>query len=136
MDQATHNKSFNRHVCKPQPLRTLAEYTVLVSHRPLRDELSARRGSFSKQIVVTVSQELADRLDATFIGHAPSRMARLVGWMPSAIGRLQGGCAANSGQILVTVSRASTLRQGREFNCAEVTRMADEREVGLAAVQA
>jgi hypothetical protein len=37
-----HNKSFNRHVCKPQPLRSLAEYTVLVSHRLLRDELSAR----------------------------------------------------------------------------------------------
>jgi len=87
-------------------------------------------------IVVTLSQESAARLDATFKGHAPSRMARLVGWMPSAIAHLQGGCAANSGQILVTMSRALTLRQGREFNCAEVTRTFDEREVGLAAGQA
>ena len=133
MDQATHNKSFNRYFCKPPPLRTRAEYTALVSHRLLRDKLPARRASSSKQIVVTVSQELAARLDARFNGHAPTRMARLVGWMPSAIGHLQGGCAANSRRILVTVSRALTLRQGRELNYAEVTRMADEREVGLAA---
>ena len=132
MDQTTHIKSFNRHFCKPPPLRTRAEYTALVSHRLLRDKLPARRASSSKQIVVTVSQELAAR----FNGHAPTRMARLVGWMPSAIGHLQGGCAANSRRILVTVSRALTLRQGRELNYAEVTRMADEREVGLAAGQA
>ena len=136
MDQATHNQSYNRHFCKPQPLRTLAECTVLVSHRLLRGKLPTGRASSGKQIVVTVSQELAARLDARFNGHAPTRMARLVGWMPSAIGHLQGGCAANSRRILVTVSRALTLRQGRELNYAEVTRMADEREVGLAAGQA
>jgi hypothetical protein len=135
VDQVTYNKSFNRHVCKPQPLRMLAEYTVFVSHRLLRDELSARRGSSSKQIVVTVSQELAARLDATIKGHAPSPMSRLVGWMPSAIGHLQGGCAANSGQILVTLSRALTLRLGRELNCAWVTRTPGGREVRLAAGQ-
>ena len=136
MDQATHNKSYNRHFCKPQPLRTLAEYTVLVSHRLLRHELPARLASSSKQIVVTLSQELAARLGAGFSGHALTRMARSVGWMPSAIGHLQGGCAAHSRQILVTVSRALTPRQGRELNRAEVTRMADEREVGLVAGQA
>jgi hypothetical protein len=136
VDQATHNKSFNRHFCKPQPLRTLAEYTVQVSCRLLWDKLPAMRASSSKQIVVTVSQELAARLGARFNGHAPTRTARLVGWMPSAIGHLQGGCAAHSRQILVTVSRALTPQQGRELNCAEVTLMADEREVGLAAWQA
>ena len=133
MDQATHNKSFNRHVCKPQPSRTLAEYTVLVSHRLLRDKLSARRGSFSKQIVVTVSQELAAELGSRFKGHAPTRMARLIGWMPSAIGQLQASGAAHSRQILVTVSRALTPHQGRGFSCAEFTRMVDECEVGLVA---
>lgn len=56
--------------------------------------------------------------------------------MPSATGRLQGGCAVHSRQILVTVSRALTPRQGRELNCAEVTRMADKREVGLVVGQA
>lgn len=136
MDQATHNKSYNRHICKPQPLRTLAEYTVLVSHRLSRHELPARLASSSKQIVVTLSQELAARFGARFNGHAPTRVARLVGWMPSAIGHLQGGCAGRSRQILVTVSRALTPHQGRELNCAEVTRMADKREVGLAAGQA
>ncbi len=136
VDQATHNKSFKRHFCKPQPLRTLAEYTVLLSQRRLRDKLPARRASSSKQIVVTVSQELAARIGARFNGHAPTRTARLVGWMPSAIGHLQGGSAAHSRQILVTVSRASTPRHGRELNCTEVTRMADERDVGLAAGQA
>ena len=59
MDQATHNKSFNRHFCKPQLLRTLAEYTALVSNRLLRDMLPAMPASSGKQIVVTVSQELA-----------------------------------------------------------------------------
>ena len=136
MDQATHNKSYTRHFCKPQPLRTLAEYTVLVSRRLLRGKLPTGRASSGKQIVVTVSQELAARLDARFNGHAPTRMACLVGWMPSAIGQLRGGCAANSCRILVTVSRALTLCQGRQLNYAEVTRMADEREVGLAAGQA
>jgi len=136
VDQATHNKSFNRHFCKPQLLRTLAEYVVLVSHRLLRNKLPARFASPSKQIVVTVSQELAARLGARFDGHAPTRMAGLVGWMPSAIGHLQGGCAAHSRRILVTVSRALTPHQGGGFNCAEVTRMADRREVGLAAGQA
>lgn len=132
MDQATHDKSFNRHFCKSQPLCTLAEYAVLVSHRLLRDKLPPRRASSSEQIVVTLSQEFAAR----FNGHAPTRVARLVGWMPFAIGRLQGGCAVHSRQILVTVSRALTPRQGRELNCAEVTRMADEREVGLVVGQA
>jgi len=135
VDQATDNKSFNRHFCKPQPLRTLAEYPVFVTHRLLWDKLPARRASSSKQIVVTVSQELAARLGARFNGHAPTRMARLVGWVLSAIGHLQGGCAAHSHQILVTVSRALTPHQGREFNCAEATRGAYEREVGLAAGQ-
>ena len=59
MDQATHNMSFNRHFCKPQLLRTLAEYPALVSHRLLRDTLPAMRASSGKQIVVTASQELA-----------------------------------------------------------------------------
>ena len=136
MDQATHDKSFNRHFCKSQPLCTLAEYAVLVSHRLLRDKLPPRRASSSEQIVVTLSQELAARLGAGFSGHALTRMARSVGWMPSAIGHLQGGCAAHSRQILVTVSRALTPHQGRELNCAEVTRTADEHEVGLAAGQA
>ena len=136
MGQATHNKRFNRHFCEPQPLRTLAEHTALVSHRLLRDKLPAMRASCSKQIVVTVSQELATRLGARFNGHALTRMARLVGWMPSEIGHLQRGRAAHSRQILVTVSRALTPHQGRELNCAEVTRTADEREVGLAAGQA
>ncbi len=86
MDHATHEKSFNRHFRKPQPLRTLAEYEVLVSHRLLRDKLSVGRDFSSKQIVVTVSQESAARLGAGFNGQAPSRMARLVWWMPSAIG--------------------------------------------------
>ena len=131
-----HDKSFNRHFCKLQPLRTLAEWTVLVSHRLLRDKSPARRPSSSKQIVVTVSQELAARFGARFNGHAPTRMARLVGWMPSAIGRLQGGCPAHSLQILVTVSRALTPHQGCGFNCTEVIHMADRREIGLAAGQA
>ena len=133
MDQATHNKSFNRHFCKPQPLRTLAEYTVLVSHRLLRDKLSARRASSSKQIVVTVSQELAARLGARCNGHAPTRMARLVGWVLSAIGHLQGGCAAHNHQILVTMSRVLTPHQGLGLNGAEVARVPDGREVGLLA---
>ena len=136
MDQATHSKSCNRHFCKSQPLRTLTGYTVLVSHRLLRDKLPARRASSSKQIVVTPSQELAAGFGARFNGHAPTRMARLVGWMPSAIGHLQGGCAAHSRRILVTVSRALTPHQGRGFNCTEVARMADDHEVGLAAGQA
>ena len=136
MDQATHDKSFNRHFCKSQPWCTLAEYAVLVSHRLLRDKLPAGRDFSSKQIVVTLSQELAARLGARFNGHAPTRRARLVGWMPSASGYLQGGCAAHSRHILVTVSRALTPQQGRDLNCAEVTRMADEREVGLSAGQA
>lgn len=139
MDQATHDKSYNRHFCKSrptQPLRTLAEYTALVSDRLLGDKLPAKRASPSKQIVVTVSQELAARFGARFNGHAPTRMARLVGWMSAAIGHLQGRCAAHSRQIFVTVSRALTPRQGRELKCAEVTRMADEREVGLVAGQA
>ena len=136
MDQATHNKSFNCHSCKPQPLSALAEYPALVSHGLLRGKLPAGRVSSSMPIVVTVSQELTAGLGARFKGHAPTRMAWLVGWIPSAIGHLQAGCAAHSRQILVTVSRALTPHHGRGFSCAEVTRMADEREVGLAAGQA
>jgi hypothetical protein len=85
---------------------------------------------------VTLSQELTDRFGARFNGHATTRMARLIGLMPSAIGHLQGGCAAHSRQILAAVSRALTPHQGRGFNCAEVKRMADEREVGSVAGQA
>ena len=59
MDQATYNKSFKRHFCKPQLMRTLVEYTALVSHRLLREMLPAMPASSGKQIVVTVSQELA-----------------------------------------------------------------------------
>ena len=59
MDQAPHKTSFSRRFCKPQFLRARAEYTVLVSHRLLRDMLPAMRASSGKQIVVTVSQELA-----------------------------------------------------------------------------
>jgi len=136
VDQATHNNSFNLHFCKPQPLRALAEYPAFVSHGLLRGQLPAGRASSSKPIVVTVSQELTAGLGARFNGHALTRTARLIGWMPSAIGHLQGGCAAHSRQILVTVSRALTPHHGRGFSCAEVTRMADEREVGLAAGQA
>ena len=77
MDQATHNKSFNRNFFKPQSLRTLAEYPVLLSHRLLLDKLPAGRDFSSKQIVVTLSQELAARLGARFNGHAPTRRARL-----------------------------------------------------------
>ena len=56
MDQATHNKSFNRSVCERQPLRTLAEFTALVSDRLVRGNLPVARASSSKQIVVRVSQ--------------------------------------------------------------------------------
>lgn len=136
MDQSTHNKSFNRQFCKVQPLRTLAEYPALVSHRPLRSKLPAGRASSSKKIVVTVSQELATRLGARFNSHSPARIAGLVGRLPSAIGHLQVGCAAHRRQILVTVWRALTPHQGRELNYAEVTCRADEREVGLAAGRA
>ena len=136
MDQATHNKSFNRLVCKRLPVRTLADCTALISHRLLRDKLPAGRASSSKRILVTVSQELAARLGAGFNGHAPTRMARLVGWMPSAIGYLQGGRADHSHQILVTVSPVLTPHQCIGLNSAEVKRMADGREVGLAAGQA
>jgi hypothetical protein len=136
VDQATHDNSFNRHFCKPQPLRTLAEYTALVSHSLPQDKLPTGYASPSKQIVVTLSQELTARFGAKFNGHAPTRMARLIGWVLSAIGHLQAACAAHSRQILVTVSRALTPHHGREFTCAEVARMADEREVGLAAGQA
>lgn len=136
MDQATHNKSFNRTVCKLQPLRAPAEVTALVSDRVVRGNLPVERTSSSRQIVVTVSQESAARLGACFDGHAPTQMARSVWWMPSAIGHLQGGCAARSRQMLVTVSRALTPHQGLELNSAEISRTLDEREVGLAAGQA
>ncbi len=78
MDQATHNKSFNRSVCKRQPLRTLAEFTALVSARLVRGNFPVARASSSKRIVVTVSQELAARLGAGFNGHTPTWMGRLV----------------------------------------------------------
>jgi hypothetical protein len=39
VDQATHANSFNHHFCTPQPVRTLAEYTALVSHSLPRDKL-------------------------------------------------------------------------------------------------
>ena len=133
MGQATDNKSFNRQVCKRLPLRTVAEYLIFVIHRLLRDKLPARRGSSRKQIVVTVSQELAAKLSAGFSGHAPTRMARLVGWVLSAIGHLQGGCAAHNHQILVTMSRVLTPHQGLGLNGAEVARVPDGREVGLLA---
>ncbi len=136
MDQATHNKRFDRPVCKRQPLRTLPEYMALVIHRLLWDKLPGGRASSSTQIVVTVSQELAAGLGAGFNGHARTRMARLVGWMPSPIGHLQGGRADHSHQILVTVSPVLTPHDGIGLNSAEVTRMADGREVGLAAGQA
>ena len=136
MDQATHNKSFNRSVCKRQPVRTLAEFTALVSDRLVRGNLPVARASSSKQIVVTVSQESAAMLGAGFKGHAPTQMARLVWWMPSAIGHLQGGCAARSRQMLVTVSRVLTPHQGLVLNSAEIARPPDGREVGLAAGQA
>ena len=133
MDPATNNKSFNREVWKPQPLRTLAELSVCVTHRLLLDRLPAGRASSSMQIVVTVSQELAARLGAGYSPYPPTWMARLVGWMPSAIGHLQGGCAAHNHQILVTVSRVLTPQQGLGLNGAEVARMPDGREVGLPA---
>jgi len=133
VDQATHNKSFNRSVCERQPSRTLAEYAALVSGRLVRGRLPVARAPSSKQIVVTVSQESAARLGAGFNGHAPTRPARLVWWMPSAIGHLQGGCAARRRQMLVTVSRVLTPHQGLGFNSAEVARTPDGHEVGLAA---
>ena len=136
VDQATHNKSFNRSVCKRQPVRTLAEFTALVSDRLVRGNLPVARASSSKQIVVTVSQESAAMLGAGFKGYAPTQMARLVWWMPSAIGHLQGGCAARSRQMLVTVSRVLTPHQGLVLNSAEIARPPDGREVGLAAGQA
>ena len=136
MDQATHNKSFNRSVCKQQPLRTLAEFTAPVSDRLVRGKLPGARASSSKQIVVTMSQESAARLGTSFNGHAPTRMARLVWWTPSAIGRLRGGCAARSRQMLVTVSRVLTSHQDLGLNSAEIARTPDGREVGLAAGQA
>jgi hypothetical protein len=136
VDQATHNKGFNLHFCKPQPLRALAEYPAVVSHGLLRGQLPAGRASSSEPIVVTVSQELTAGLGARFKGHAPTRMAWLVGWMRSAIGHLQAGCTAHNRQILVTVSRALPPHHYRGFSCAKVTRMADEREIGLVAGQA
>ena len=136
MDQATHNKSFHRSVCERQPSRTLAEYTALVSDRLVRGRLPVVRAPSSKQIVVTVSQESAARLGAGFNGHAPTWPARLVWWMPPAIGHLQGGCAARSRQMLVTVSRVLMPHQGLGFNRAEVARTPDGHEVGLAAGQA
>ena len=136
MDQATHNKSFNRSDFERQPSRTLADYTALVSDLLVRDRLPVARAPSSKQIVVTVSQESAARLGAGFNGHAPTRPARLVWWMSPAIGRLQGGCAARSRQMLVTVSRILTPHQGLGFNSAEVARTPDGHEVGLAAGQA
>ena len=56
--------------------------TALVYSHLLPDELPAGRVGYSKQIVVTVSQELTTRLGAGFNGHALTRMARFVGWMP------------------------------------------------------
>ena len=50
--------------------------------------------------------------------------------------RLQGGRAACGKQILVTASRELTVDRRRGFNGAEVARMADGREVGLAGGQA
>ena len=136
MDQATHNKSFNRSVCKRQPLRTLAEFTDLVSDPLVQGNLPVARASSSKQIVVTVSQESAARLGAGLNGHVPTRMARLASWMLFAIGHLQGGCAARSRQMLVTLSRVLTPHQGLGLNSAEIARTPDEREVELAAGQA
>ena len=136
MDQATQNKSFNRSVCERQPSRTLVEYTALVSGRLVWGRLPVARAPSSKQIVVTVSQESAARLGAGFNGHARIQMARLVWWMPSAIRHLQGGCAARSRQMLVTVSRVLTPHQGLVLNSAEIARPPDGREVGLAAGQA
>ena len=49
---------------------------------------------------------------------------------------LQGGRAAFGKQILVTVSRALTADHRRGFNYAEVARMTDGREGGLAGGQA
>jgi len=136
MDQSTQNKSFKRCGCMRQPVRTLTESTALVSDRLVLGHLPVERESPSEQIVATVSQELAARFDARFNGHAPTRMPRLVGCMPSATGYLQSGCGVRSRQILVTVLRALTPRQCREFNYAEVVRTAEGREVGLAAGQA
>ena len=136
VDQATHKKSLNRSVCKRQPLRMLAEFTALASDRLVRGNLPVARASSSKQIVMTVSQESAARLGAGFNGHAQTRMARLVWWMPSAIGHLQGGWAARSRQMLVTVSRVLKPRQGLWLNSADIARTPDGREVGLAAGQA
>ena len=136
MDQATHNKSLNRSVCKRQRLRTLAEFTALVSDRLVQGNLPVARASSSNQIVVTASQESAARLGAGINGHTRTRPARLVCWMPPSIGHLQGGCAARSRQMLVTVSRVLTPHQGLGFNSAGVTRVVDWRAVGLAAGQA
>jgi hypothetical protein len=136
VDQATHNKSFNRSVCERQPSRTLAEYTALVSDCLVRGRLPVARAPSSKQIVVTVSQESAARLGAGFNGRARIQMARLVWWMPSAIRHLQGGYAARSRQMLVTVSRVLTPHHGLGLNSAEIARTPDAREVGLSAGQA
>jgi hypothetical protein len=136
VDRATHNKSFNRPVCKRQPLRAVAEFTAPVSDRLVRGNLPVERTSSSRQIVVTVSQESAARLGVGFGGHAPTQMARLVWWTPSAIGRLRAGCAARSRQMLVTVSRVLTPHQGLGLKSAEVARTPGGREVGLAAGQA
>ena len=61
MDQATHNKSFNRYVCERQPSRSLAEYTALVSDRLVRGRLPVARAPSSKQIVVTVVTDRRNR---------------------------------------------------------------------------
>jgi hypothetical protein len=136
VDQATYNKSFSRSVFKWQPLRAMAESTALDSDRLVRSSCPVARASYSKQIFVTVSQESAARLGAGFNGHAPTRQARLIWWMPPAIGHLKGGCAGRSRQMLVTVSRVLRPHQGLGFNSAEVARMPDGQGVGLPAGQA
>lgn len=123
VDKATYNKSFNHHACNWRPLRKLAEYTALVGHSLSRHELPAGRAFSGKQIVATVSQQLTARLGAGFNGHAPTRMARLVGWIAASIRHPQGGCAAHSRQILVTAPRALTPHQGLGVNPAEVIRV-------------
>lgn len=126
MDQTTHNKGFNRSVCKRRPLRTLAEFMALVSDRLVRGDLPMARASSTKQIVVTVSQESSAKLGAGFNCHVPNRMAQLVRWMPSAIGHLQGGCAARSRQMLVTVSQRE-LYSSRASRASPVKALEDLR---------
>ena len=110
--------------------------TVLVCHRRVGGKHPGGRAAYSKQNLVTMSQELTTESGVERHGTALIWRAPFVQRTPSANGFRQRGRAADNSQMLVTVSRALTADHGGGFSCAEIACFADGREVPPAGGQA